>query len=78
MVLAYRVVDLTTVVIDPVDTIIEGVSSPEDAARQVMGIDVVRSGVRKDLVARVYWQALGHPVTMVRLYRRLEAPNGRR
>lgn len=75
MALSYRVVDLRTDVIDAMDIIIEGVTSPEDAARKALDIDVVRSGARKDLVARVYWQTIGQPMTMVRLYRKLDAGN---
>jgi len=38
-------------------------------SREVLGLDVVyRSGHRRDLVARVYWQSVGGK-TMVRLYR---------
>lgn len=72
MALSYRVVDLRTDVIDAMDMIIEGVTSPEEAARKALDIDVVRSGARKDLVARVYWQTIGQPMTMVRLYRKLD------
>jgi len=72
MALNYRVVDVRTDVIDPQEINVEGARSPEDAVRQGLGVDVVRSGHRRDLVARVYWQSLGQPVTMVRLYRRLE------
>jgi hypothetical protein len=68
MAISYRVVDLRKAVADDFDVIVEGVRSPEDAARQVLGIDVVRSGARRDLVARVYWQTMGQPLNMVRLY----------
>ena len=71
MALNYRVVDVRTDVIDPQEITVEGARSPEDAARQALGIDVVRSGHRRDLVARVYWQSVGQPVTMVRLYGRV-------
>lgn len=71
MAITYRVVDLRTDAIDPTETIVETARSPEDAGRQVLGVDVVRSGHRKDLVARVYWQPMGQPVTMVRLYGRI-------
>lgn len=67
----YRVVDLRADVVDPMEFNINDARSAEDAARQVLGEDVVRSGQRKDLLARVYWQTTGQPVTMVRLYRRL-------
>lgn len=42
----------------------------EAAGRLVFGADLVRSGRRADLVARVYWQLPGAPVNMVRLYTR--------
>ena len=51
---------------------IEGASSPEDAARKALGIDVVRSGATKDLVAKVYWQPMEQPLTMVRMYAKVE------
>lgn len=68
MALSYRVVDLRTNVIDAVEILVDGVTSPESAAEKALGMRLVRSGSRKDLVARVYWQPLGQPVTMVRLY----------
>lgn len=71
MAISYRVVDVRTDVIEPKEVIIEGARSPEDAVRQALDVEVVRSGNRRDLVARVYWQSLGQPVTMVRLYRRV-------
>lgn len=70
MAISYRVVDVRTDIIEA-EIIIEGARSPEDAVRQALGVEVVRSGRRKDLVARVYWQSLGHPTTMVRLYSRV-------
>lgn len=71
MAITYRVVDVRSDVIDPRETLITGARTPEDAARQALELDVVRSGQRKDLVARVYWQSPGQPMTMVRLYRRI-------
>jgi hypothetical protein len=64
----YRVVDLRADFADAFDIVIDGVSSPEEAGRQALGIQVTRSGHRRDLVANVYFQLLGKPVTMVRLY----------
>ena len=52
---------------DAIDAIIDS-GSPEEAARRVLGIAVVRSGSKRDLVAKVYWQPVGQPLTMVRLY----------
>jgi hypothetical protein len=69
MALTYRVVDLRTNIIDATGRIVEGVSSPEAAAREVLQMEVFRSGARKDLVARVYWQTMGSPTNMVRVYR---------
>ncbi len=71
MAITYRVVDVRSDIIDPIEIFISSARSPEDAARQALGIEVVRSGQRKDLVARVYWQSLGQPMNMVRLYRRV-------
>nr|WP_295887978.1 hypothetical protein [uncultured Devosia sp.] len=71
MTITYRVVDVRSDIIDPQETTITGARTPEDAARQALDLDVVRSGQRKDLVARVYWQSPGQPMNMVRLYRRI-------
>jgi hypothetical protein len=72
---SFRVVDLRqdALVIDT-DIIVEGVQSPEAAVRDVLGIQVVRSGAKRDLVAKVYWQPIGQPLTMVRLYAKSEEP----
>lgn len=64
----YRIVDLRADFADAFDIIIDGVSSPEEAGRQALGIQVTRSGNRRDRVANVYFQLLRKPVTMVRLY----------
>ena len=66
----FRVVDLRP---QGKEVVIEGASSPEDAARQALGIDVVRSGAKKDLVAKVYWQPMEQPLTMVRMYSKVDA-----
>lgn len=70
---SFRVVDVRpdALVVDT-DVVIEGVQSPEAAVREALGIKVVRSGARRDLVAKVYWQPVGQPLTMVRLYARTE------
>lgn len=73
MALSYRVIDLRAEVIDASGHVVDGVNSPEAAAREVLQMDVVRSGARKDLVARVYWQTMGSPMNMVRLYRKVES-----
>lgn len=52
---------------------IKGVASPEAAAREVLGIEVVRSGAKDDLVAEVYWHLERQPMTMARLYRSARA-----
>lgn len=70
---SFRVVDLRQpAVLAGTDIIINDVQSPEAAAREALGIQVVRSGARRDLVAKVYWQPLGQPLTMVRLYAKSE------
>ena len=70
MVKVFRVVDLRS---SDLDIEIEGAQTPEEAARQALGIEVVRSGSRRDLVAKVYWQPLGQPLTMVRLYMKADS-----
>lgn len=70
MAIKYRVVDLRETLQDSLDVVIENAKSPEDAASRALGLDVVRSGARKDLVAKVYWQPIGTPPNMVRLYRK--------
>lgn len=64
----YRVVDLRNKIIDPNEVIIECTGLPEKAAKDALGIDLVRSGNRADLAARVYWQYPGEATNMVRLY----------
>ncbi|WEK05799.1 MAG: hypothetical protein P0Y65_05955 [Candidatus Devosia phytovorans] len=63
----YQVIDLRSAIIDPEPVKVEA-GSPEKAAEKVLGIHLVRSGARKDLVARVYWQKTNEPKNMVRLY----------
>jgi len=72
----YRVIDLrpdTQVAEDVVD----GVSSPEAAARKALDLDLVRSGSRKDLIAQVYWKIGLEATNMVRLYARAGGTRGR-
>ncbi|HEV7346557.1 MAG TPA: hypothetical protein VGN60_13095 [Devosia sp.] len=65
---SFRVVDLRQDALADTHITIEGVQSPEAAVREALGVQVVRSGPKRDLVAKVYWQPLGQPLTMVRLY----------
>ncbi|MGB3337814.1 MAG: hypothetical protein WBA73_11600 [Devosia sp.] len=65
MAISYRVVDART---EAADILVEGVSTPEAAVKEALGLSVFRSGSQKDLVARVYWQNIGQPMSMVRLY----------
>ena len=67
----FRVIDLRTDLIESEQKI--QASSPEEAARMVLGIDVYRSGAKQHLVARVYWQGLSGPPNMVRLYSRTKS-----
>jgi hypothetical protein len=70
---SFRVVDLRqNALLTDTDVIVEGAQSPEAAVRDVLGIQVVRSGAKRDLVAKVYWQPIGQPLTMVRLYAKNE------
>ena len=68
---SFRVMDLRQADPEAIDAIIDG-ASPEEAARKVLGIEVVRSGSKRDLVAKVYWQPVGQPLTMVRLYAKID------
>lgn len=67
MPLEYRVIDLSTSTIDPDERIVQ-TTSPERAVLEALGVEVVRSGPKRDLRARVYFQHPGQPVSMVRLY----------
>ena len=51
--------------------IIEEAKSPEAAAHDALGLELVRSGSKKDLVAQVYWQLTPDATNMVRLYSRV-------
>lgn len=68
----FRIVDLRANADSPVELSVERAKSPEEAARLAIGETLVRSGHRNDLRVRVYFQQDGQPVTMVRLYRRVE------
>ncbi|WEK03220.1 MAG: hypothetical protein P0Y65_13530 [Candidatus Devosia phytovorans] len=48
-------------------------ASPELAARSALNLDVVRSGARADLVAKVYFENVDGAINMVRMYRRVES-----
>lgn len=73
---SFRVMDLRQAGPEAIDAVIDG-ASPEEAARKILGIEVVRSGSKRDLVAKVYWQPVGQPLTMVRLYAKID-DGGRR
>jgi hypothetical protein len=73
----YRVVDLRPAADLAPDITITGVQSPEAAAKQALGLDLVRSGSRKDLVAQVYWQLAPESKNMVRLYARVTPARSR-
>jgi hypothetical protein len=67
MPIQYRVIDLASSAIDPEERIVRS-TSPERAVMEALGIEVVRSGSKHDLRARVYFQHPGQPLSMVRLY----------
>ena len=71
----YRVIDLQTEVIDPNPAVVKA-STPEKAAEIALGVQLTRSGGRKNLRARVYFQKPGQPVSMVRLYTSSAHPRG--
>ena len=74
---SYRVVDLRPEGETIGEAMVEGVKSPEAAARQALGLELVRSGAKKDLVAQVYWQLAEGSTNMVRLYSRVATPRRR-
>jgi hypothetical protein len=53
------------------------VATPEQAVRQAIGEDLVRSGVKGEFVAKVYFQNGDSPMNMVRFYRKVEYDPGR-
>lgn len=72
----YRVVDLR----DAQNTTEKKVTgkSPEKAAKEVLGLELVRSGAPKDLAAKVYWQRVAdEPINVVRLYKKVEETRDR-
>lgn len=74
---SYRVVDLRPDANGAGEVIIDGVNSPEAAAKKAFGLDLVRSGSKKDLIAQVYWQLTPEATNMVRLYARVESTRRR-
>lgn len=63
----FRVVDMQVERIVAQDLVVTA-SSPEAAAKLALGMDLVRSGAKRDLRARVYFQHPGQALSMVRLY----------
>jgi hypothetical protein len=71
MPIQYRVIDLADPAIDPDEHLVRS-TSPERAVMDVLGVEVVRSGSKRELRARVYFQHPGQPLSMVRLYSKSE------
>lgn len=71
MTMQYRVIDLANSAIDPDERVVQS-TSPERAVLEALGVEVVRSGSKQDLRARVYVQHPGQPVSMVRLYAKVD------
>ena len=67
MPIEYRVIDLASSSTDPNECIVQS-TSPERAVMEALGVEVVRSGSKRDLRARGYFQYPAQPVSMVRLY----------
>lgn len=68
---SYRVIDLRPEAQGADAIVVDSARSPESAAREALGLDLVRSGAKKDLVAQVYWQLGPDAKNMVRLYSRV-------
>lgn len=68
----FRILDLRSDPNSPTELSVDGAKTPEEAARLVTGEILVRSGRPEDLRVKAYFQQAGQPMTMVRLYRRVE------
>lgn len=58
----------------PVNPTVQVVAAvtPEKAGSEALGIELVRSGAKADLAAKVYWDApAGNATNMVRLYKKV-------
>jgi stage V sporulation protein SpoVS len=66
--LKYRVTDLRPEAEDAFDLLVDSARSPEHAAMQALGLEVVRSGTKANLIARVYWERIGQDELGVDLY----------
>jgi hypothetical protein len=64
----FKVVDLNSDAAGRDPQVVEGAINAEEAARKALGADLVRSGSKQNLRARVYYQKPGAAMTMVRLY----------
>ena len=62
----FRVVDCRKKTVTPESIVSAG--SPEAAALEILGEELMRGGHPRDLRARVYFKTDGQPLTMVRLY----------
>lgn len=67
----FRVLDLTLEVEEQQPIVVKA-ASPEHAAKIALGTDLVRSGAKRDLRARVYFQHPGQSLSMVRLYTKVD------
>ncbi|HEY8358425.1 MAG TPA: hypothetical protein VIL30_13290 [Ramlibacter sp.] len=68
MALKYRVKDLRPEAEDSFDVLVDSARSPEDAVRTALGLEVVRSGAKANLVAQVHWERLGLADHRIDLY----------
>jgi hypothetical protein len=68
--LKYRVKDLRPEAENDFDMVVDSARSPEDAAQRALAIEVVRSGAKANLIARVSWESIGRPDSYIELYRK--------
>ncbi|QYO78878.1 hypothetical protein [Devosia salina] len=68
----FRIIDLRTGIIEPEVTVKS--ISPEKAAEEALGVQVVRSGKPKHLVCRIYWTTNG-TTNMIRFYSQTAHPH---
>lgn len=66
----YSIIDLHNILTSSDGVVVEA-TSPEKAAAALFGEELVRSGARRELRAKVYFQHPGQVRSMVRLYQKV-------
>ena len=67
----YEVLDVRPGAMLDMAVLVENAASPEAAAKQVLGLDLSRSGSAADLAAQVFWQTASQTSkSMIQLFSR--------